>query len=83
MSVDFHLLQGKGQVHPVWTDSQTYFRYLAIYNYENWPKSIQIVPKWVHNTAKYQTNPKNFAKQFKIFVNLAKIRQIWLHFVHK
>ena len=29
------------------------FQYLAIHNNENLPKSIQIVPKWAHNFAKY------------------------------
>ena len=33
-----------------------FFQYLAIYNDENLPKSIQIAPKWVHNIAKYQIN---------------------------
>ena len=40
-------------------------QYLAIYNNENLTKSIQIVPKWVHNFAKYEI----FAEDFSIFAS--------------
>ena len=42
------------KIHFVWHDGQIVFQHLAIYNNENLPKSIQIIPKWVHNFAKYQ-----------------------------
>ena len=35
---------------------QIVFQDLDIYNNENLPKRIQIVPNWVHNFAKYQIN---------------------------
>ena len=49
-----------------WPDC--FVQYLAIYNDEFLPKTMQKVPKWVHNFAKYQINLWNVAKisKFKI-----------------
>ena len=44
--------------------ARLFFQYLAISNNKILSKSIQIVPKWVHNFAKYQINLKNIAKHF-------------------
>ena len=57
--------------------TRLFFEDLAIYNKENLPKRIQIVPKWVHNFAKYQINLKDIAKDFKLFAKVAKFCQIW------
>ena len=62
-----------------WPDAPMFFQYLAIYNDEFLPKSIQKIPKWVHNFTKYQINLWNVAKYFLIFAKLAKFRQIWSH----
>ena len=44
--------------------ARLFFQYLAIYNDEILPKSIQKVPKWVVNFAKIQINLSNVAKDF-------------------
>ena len=40
------------------------FQYLFIYSNANFPKSKQIVPKWVENFAQNQINFKYIAKDF-------------------
>ena len=57
--------------------TRLFFQSFAIYNDKILPKSIQKVPKWVHNFSKYQRNLSNVAKDLLIFANLAKFRQIW------
>ena len=48
------------------------FRYLAIYNNEKLPQIKQIVLKWVHNFAKYQTKLKNISKFLLQWWNFTK-----------
>ena len=56
------------------------FQYLAIHNNnENLPKSIQIVPKWVHNFDKYQKPLNKWAKVSQFVAQAAKFRKIWSH----
>ena len=55
------------------------FQYLAIYSNENFPKRIQIVPKWDENLAQNQIYLKYIAKDFLIFAKVVEFRQIWSH----
>ena len=63
----------------VWPDGYNIIQYLAIYNNENFPRSLKM-PKLVQKFAKFSISyPKNCPKTSTHFAKGEKFRQIWSH----
>ena len=67
----------------VWPDGQIVFSIFGHSQQRKFTQNIQIVPKWVHNFAKYQ-KPLNIWTKISQFVAKAvKFRQIWSHWLQQ